>query len=69
MEKDVGQIKFIETDDGFRIDIKGKSLKEAISCGCIPVFGGTKILKVECCPAEGRKMEDCCPPEEKEKKG
>ena len=69
MEKEVGQIKFIETDDGFRIDVKGKSFKEAISCGCIPMFGGVKMMKMECCPTEGRKMEDCCPPQEKKEKG
>ena len=52
MEKEVGQIKFTETDDGFRIDIKGKNLKEAISCCGIPMVGMGKMVKIECCPAE-----------------
>jgi len=39
MEKEHGQIKFTETDDGFRIEVTGKSLKEAVSCCCLPMFG------------------------------
>ena len=27
MEKEIGQIKFTEIDDGFQIEVKGKSLK------------------------------------------
>ncbi len=50
MEKEVGQIKFTETDDGFRIDIKGKSLREALSCCCVPIVGGGREMKVTCCP-------------------
>ena len=70
MEKEIGQIKFTETDDGFRVDVKGTSFKEAMACGCgcMPIFGGAKMMKVECCPTEGGKMEDCCPPDEKKAK-
>jgi len=61
MEKETGSIRFIETDDGYRIDVKGKSLKEAMSC-CGPMFGTGAAKMVACCvPA------DCCPPEGKKK--
>ena len=36
MEKEQGQVKFTETEDGFRVDVTGKTLKEAFSCGCLP---------------------------------
>jgi len=67
MDKEMGQIKFTETDDGLRIDIKGKNLKEAIDCGCVPMFGGAKAIKVECCSDDDKKMEDCCPPGDNKK--
>lgn len=50
MEKERGQVKFIETDDGFRIEVTGKSLKDAFSCCCMPMFGTGQMSKVECCP-------------------
>jgi hypothetical protein len=56
MEKEVGKITFTETDDGFRVEVTGKSLKEMCSCGCIPMFAGG-----------GMKMSECCPPEEDKK--
>ncbi len=65
MEKELGQIKFTETDDGFRVDVKGQSFKEAMACGCMPMFGGAKMMKVECCSTEDVKMEECCPSEKK----
>ncbi len=70
MEKEIGQIKFTETDDGFRVDVKGKNLKEvmACGCGCMPMFGGAKMMKVECCSPGGTKMEDCCPSDDKQQK-
>lgn len=55
MEKERGQIKFIETDDGFRVEVTGKSLKEAFSGCCLPIFG-------DCKPAS-----ECCPPSEEKK--
>jgi hypothetical protein len=61
MEKETGSIKFIETDDGYRVEVKGKSLKEAMSC-CGPMFGGGTARIFACClPA------DCCSPEGKKK--
>lgn len=54
MEKECCQVKFTETDEGYRIDVTGKSLKEAFCC--MPFFPGFKTMKAE-----------CCPPEEKEK--
>jgi len=56
MEKDCGNIKVTETDDGYRIDITGKDLKEAIGCCCcVPVAGTGKAVKVSCCEPEKEK--------------
>ena len=49
MEKQIGQIKFTETDSGYRIDVEGKDLKDLFS-GCCAAF---------CCSDKG-KDEDCC---------
>ena len=68
MEKEIGQIKFIETDDGFRMEAKGKGFKDAIACGCIPMIGGAKMMKMECHPSEGGKMEISFLPDDKKKK-
>lgn len=48
MEKERGQIKFIETDDGFRIEVTGKELKGLFSGCCC---GGNK---------SGGSGSDCC---------
>ena len=48
MSKNVGEIKFSETDDGLQIDIKGKQLKDMFSC-CIPIVGGKAGFKMDCC--------------------
>ena len=61
MEKEMGQIKFTETDDCIRIEITGDKLKENFPC-CFPIFGG-KAVKVECCPDSGKKEgkdKECC---------
>jgi hypothetical protein len=55
LEKEMGEIKFVETEDGFRIEAKGKKLKEALSCCCIPLAGAAKAVRVECCPPEKKK--------------
>lgn len=56
MVKELGEIKFTETDDGLRIDIKGKMLKEMCSCGCLPVMAAWGAGKTaECCPPEKEK--------------
>jgi len=52
MEKEKGQIKFIETDDGYRIEIKGKDLKEFMSCCCCIPSGNVKAMKMDCCEPE-----------------
>ena len=57
MEKEFGQIKITETDDGFRIDVSGKSLKEMFSCCCAPMF-----------KAAGETMSNCCNTGSDEKK-
>lgn len=62
MEKKLGQITFTETDDGFRVEVTGKSLKEMCSCGCIPLFAAGGINATDCCPPA-----DCCPPKEDKK--
>ena len=54
MEKEMGNIKFTETDDGYRIDIQGKDLKEAFGC-CFPMAGMGKGMKIECCATEEEK--------------
>ncbi len=56
MEKEKANIKITETDEGIRIDIAGKSLKDLGGC-CVKVAS-------ECC--SGKEAADCCP-EEKEK--
>ncbi len=56
MEKECGQIKFTETDDGFRIDVIGKSLKDMCSCGCcMPMFCVPQASKSDCCPPTDQK--------------
>lgn len=51
MEKECGQIKVTETDDGFRIEVTGKSMKEWFSCCCMPMFKAAGAGKSECCPS------------------
>lgn len=55
MEKECCQIKITETDDGFRVDVSGKKLKDMASCCCIPIIGTGKMVKSECCPPEEEK--------------
>jgi hypothetical protein len=50
MEKECCQVKFIETDDGFKIEVIGKSLKEAMSCCCLPIGHFAQKPGFECCP-------------------
>jgi hypothetical protein len=50
MEKECCQIKFTETDEGFRIDVTGKNLKDAFCC--MPVLQSCITAKAECCPTE-----------------
>lgn len=53
MEKEKGQIKFIETDEGYRIEVKGKDLKDILCCCCAPAVVGGKAVKAGCCePSE-----------------
>jgi len=55
MEKEKGSIKFIETDDGYRIEVKGKEFKDMLSCCCLPMMGAARGFKVECCEPEKEK--------------
>ncbi len=55
MEKQCGQFKITETDDGYRIDVKGKNLKEMFSC-CASMFDQEEESKSTCCaPAQEKK--------------
>ena len=59
MEKEVGQIKFVETDEGLRIDIKGKTLKDVCNCCCGPMMAfAVKGASSECCEPAKDKTED-----------
>lgn len=53
MEKEVGQVRVVETDDGLRVEIKGEKFKEMFSCCWLPMC---------CCNS---KNTDCCPPGDK----
>lgn len=57
MEKECGQIKCTETDDGFRIEVTGKNLKDWFSCCCMPILKTSKEDQSGCCPAEGEKKD------------
>ncbi len=50
MQKEYGNIKITETDDGFQIEIKGKDLKAALSKCCCQVMAS-------CCPPAEEKKE------------
>lgn len=51
VEKERGKITFTETDEGFRIEVTGKDLKEWFSCCCLPMFKQAGKGKSECCPS------------------
>ena len=56
MEKEKTSVNITETDEGIRIDIAGRSLKDLGGC-CVKVDS-------DCC--SGKDAADCCP-DEKEK--
>ncbi|UCC44924.1 MAG: hypothetical protein JSU65_03095 [Candidatus Zixiibacteriota bacterium] len=56
MEKELGSVKFTETDDGFRIEVTGKTLKEMMSGCCMP-FGFMNVGKDGCCGPSEEKEE------------
>ncbi|MCP4631378.1 MAG: hypothetical protein GY855_00520 [candidate division Zixibacteria bacterium] len=47
MDKEFGNIKITETDDGYKIDIKGKDLKNVLSKCC-------GNMMVSCCQPAGQ---------------
>ena len=68
MEKELGNIKFVEIDGGIRIEVTGDRFKDfaECGCGCMPVmaagsFGPGMMFR----KGEGS---DCCSPEGEEKK-
>ncbi|MFH2054843.1 MAG: hypothetical protein ABIJ61_02685 [bacterium] len=52
MEKVVSQVTVIETEDGFRIEVKGKKLDELCGCGCLPFCGCSCHSGSECCTSQ-----------------
>lgn len=55
MEKEFGQVKITETDDGYKIEVSGKKLKDAMCC-CMPLIASCRPSKADCCPpGEGDK--------------
>ena len=58
MEKEKANIRITETDEGLRIDIAGKSLKDFGGC-CVKVAS-------ECC--SGKEAADCCSDEKEKEK-
>ena len=57
MEKEIGQIKVTETDDGYRVDVKGKDLKALYPGCCLPAT--SCCVKIEKCDDSTQ----CCPDE------
>jgi hypothetical protein len=55
MEKECCQIKFIETDKGFKIEVEGMTMKQAISSCCIPIGCCMPKAAAECCPPKKEK--------------
>ena len=55
VEKECCQIKVTETDEGYRIDVSGKGVKEG-GC-CMPLIQNCMAIKANCCPPaeEGKK--------------
>ena len=50
-EKQKSRITVEETETGFRIEVTGKSLRDVVSCCCIPVGIGS-AAKQSCCEPE-----------------
>lgn len=67
MEKKRAEIKFTETEDGFRIEATGKNPKDMFSCCCIPVMASAKGARVVCCTPGEEDKSECCPPGEEKK--
>ena len=65
MDKKNIQFSCTETDNGFRIEVTGISLRDAFSCCCMPMFGAAQMKKVVCCPPGEDDKSECCPPETK----
>jgi len=53
-EKELGQIRFTETDEGLRIDIKGKNLKDLCGCCCGVMATAVKMKVAGCCEEEDK---------------
>lgn len=49
MEKECCQVKFIETDKGFKIEVEGMTMKEAMSSCCFPIACCMPKEASECC--------------------
>ncbi|MFH1687513.1 MAG: hypothetical protein ABIE70_08335 [bacterium] len=62
MEKEVSSVRVIETDDGFRIEVKGKQLKDMC---CLPGLGRGFAMATCCCPPAKTDGGECCAEDKK----
>ncbi len=62
MEKEIGQVKITETDDGYRVDVKGKNAKAMMACCGPMMIRGWKEM-ADCCPDGKSASAECCPDE------
>jgi hypothetical protein len=65
MDGKPGQITFTETEDGFRVEVTGRQLKDMLRC-CTPVLSDGGVANV-CCAAGAETRSDCCPPADEQK--
>ena len=59
MDKELGQITFMETDKGLRIEISGDKLRERFGACCLPICCGD-ITKVDGVPKEKKEGNGKC---------
>lgn len=62
MEAKCVQIKVTETEEGYRLDVKGKDLKDLLAC-CVKVVKDEAAEGSGCCePSSGEKNDksQCC---------
>ena len=57
-DKEQVQISVTETDDGFRVEVTGKSLKEVFSGCCIPIVAACKDSSGKCCESDKEQKKD-----------
>ena len=55
MEKEGCNVKCVEIEGGYRIEVTGADLKNKSGCCCIPVVIKCGDTKSECCPPKEKK--------------